>query len=92
MYGPLLGAGLRIYEYQPGMTHVKTLMVDGRLAVVGTTNIDNRSFEHNDEVNVAFRDPEVVTRLTRDFEADLAPERGGDLRARGGSARCSRRR
>ena len=71
LYGPLLEAGLRIYEYRPGMTHAKALMIDGRLAVVGTTNIDNRSFEHNDEVNVAFRDPEVVTRLTRDFEADL---------------------
>ena len=71
LYGPLLEAGLRIYEYQPGMTHAKALMIDGRLAVVGTTNIDNRSFEHNDEVNVAFRDPEVVTRLTGDFEADL---------------------
>jgi len=71
LYGPLLEAGVRIYEYQPGMTHAKALMIDGRLAVVGTTNIDNRSFEHNDEVNVAFRDPEVVTRLTGDFEADL---------------------
>jgi cardiolipin synthase len=71
LFGPLLEAGLRIYEYQPGMTHAKALMIDGRLAVVGTTNIDNRSFEHNDEVNVAFRDPEVVARLTHDFEADL---------------------
>jgi cardiolipin synthase len=41
-------------------------------AVVGTTNIDNRSFEHNDEVNVAFRDAGVTARLGRDFEADLA--------------------
>ena len=47
---------MRIFEYQPGMTHAKALMIDGRWAVVGTTNIDNRSFEHNDEVNVAFRD------------------------------------
>ncbi len=54
------------------MTHAKVMMIDGRLGVVGTTNIDNRSFEHNDEVNVAFRDREVSTRLTRDFEADLA--------------------
>jgi cardiolipin synthase A/B len=72
LYGPLLEAGLRIHEYQPGMTHAKALMIDGRLAVIGTTNVDNRSFEHNDEVNVAFRDPEVVARLTHDFEADLA--------------------
>jgi cardiolipin synthase len=40
--------------------------------VIGTTNIDNRSFEHNDEVNVAMRDPAVAARLLQDFERDLA--------------------
>jgi cardiolipin synthase len=72
MYGELLGGGVRIFEYRPAMTHVKALMVDRMWAVVGTTNIDNRSFEHNDEVNVAFRDAGVTARLGRDFEADLA--------------------
>lgn len=72
MYGELLAAGVRVYEYRPAMTHVKALMVDGDWAVVGTTNVDNRSFEHNDEVNVAFRAPQVVGRLLEDFEADLA--------------------
>ncbi len=52
------------------MTHVKALLVDDLWSVIGTTNIDNRSFEHNDEVNVAFRDREVAARLTRDFDAD----------------------
>ncbi len=42
------------------MTHVKTLLVDDLWAVIGTTNFDNRSFEHNDEVNVAFRDRGVT--------------------------------
>lgn len=72
MYGELLGAGVRVFEYRAGMTHVKTLLVDGRWAVIGTTNVDNRSFEHNDEVNVAFREAAVTARLRRDFEADLA--------------------
>ena len=72
MYGELLDAGVRMFEYRAGMTHVKTLLVDGRWAVVGTTNVDNRSFEHNDEVNVAFREAAVTARLRRDFEADLA--------------------
>jgi cardiolipin synthase len=54
------------------MTHVKALMVDQAWAVIGTTNIDNRSFEHNDEVNVAFREAAVTARLRRDFESDLA--------------------
>jgi len=72
MYDELLEAGVRIYEYRPSMTHVKALMVDRTWAVIGTTNIDNRSFEHNDEVNVAFRDQAVTDRLRHDFEADLA--------------------
>ncbi len=72
MYGELLRGGVRMYEYRSAMTHVKTLSVDGTWAVIGTTNIDNRSFEHNDEVNVAFRAAVVTTRLRRDFESDLA--------------------
>ena len=72
MYRELLTGGVRIYEYRPAMTHVKALMVDGVWAIIGTTNVDNRSFEHNDEVNVAFREPTVTARLERDFEADLA--------------------
>jgi len=54
------------------MMHAKALVVDHTWAVVGTTNIDNRSFEHNDEVNVACRDSEIAGRLLHDFEADLA--------------------
>jgi cardiolipin synthase len=72
MYGELLDGGIRIYEYRPAMTHVKAMMVDATWAVIGTTNIDNRSFEHNDEVNVAFHESGVTARLQRDFESDLA--------------------
>ena len=72
LYDQLLEKGVRIFEYQPGMTHAKVLMIDDRWAIVGTTNFDNRSFEHNDEVNVAFCDHDVATRLRQDFETDLA--------------------
>jgi len=72
MYRELLEGGVRIFEYRPAMTHVKTVMVDGVWAMLGTTNIDNRSFEHNDEVNVAFREAGVTARLRHDFEADVA--------------------
>ena len=54
------------------MTHAKVLIVDDLWSVLGTTNIDNRSFEHNDEVNVAMRDPAVAARLLQDYERDLA--------------------
>ncbi len=71
IYGRLLESGVRIFEYQPGMTHVKMLLVDDLWAVIGSTNLDNRSFEHNDEVNVAARDTTLAARLNRDFAADL---------------------
>jgi cardiolipin synthase A/B len=72
MYGELLGAGVQIHEYRPTMTHVKALMVDDAWAVIGTTNMDNRSFEHNDEVNVALMESHVAARLRQDFEADVS--------------------
>ncbi len=75
MYGQMLEAGVHIFEYAPGMIHVKTLLVDHLWAIVGTTNLDNRSFEHNDEVNVAFRHEGVCARLTCDFDRDRAQSR-----------------
>jgi cardiolipin synthase A/B len=71
MWGQLLHAGVRLFEYRHTMTHAKVLIVDEVWAVLGTTNIDNRSFEHNDEVNLAMRDPAVAARLLEDFEQDL---------------------
>jgi cardiolipin synthase len=71
MYGQLMETGVRMFEYEAGMTHVKALLVDQLWAVIGTTNFDNRSFEHNDEVNVAFRDRTVTARVAADLEADL---------------------
>ena len=53
------------------MTHAKVLIVDELWAVLGTTNIDNRSFEHNDEVNVGAARSAVAARLLEDYERDL---------------------
>jgi cardiolipin synthase len=47
-------------------------VIDDLWAAIGTTNLDNRSFEHNDEVNFTCRDAGVAARLTRDNEADMA--------------------
>jgi cardiolipin synthase len=71
MWGPLLEAGVRIFEYRDTMMHAKVLIVDGEWSVIGTTNMDNRSFEHNDEVNVAMCDRGVAGRLLADYERDL---------------------
>ena len=71
MWGELLREGIRIHEYRRTMTHAKILVIDGVWAVLGTTNVDNRSFEHNDEVNVALRDTSVADRLLADYRRDL---------------------
>ena len=72
LYGKLLKYGVKIYEYEPAMIHVKAMMVDDVWAVVGSTNFDHRSFELNDEVNLAILDPSVTERLVEDFQRDLA--------------------
>ena len=70
-YKSLLAAGVRIFEYGPSMTHCKMLLIDDEWAVVGTTNVDNRSFEHNDEVNLALCDARLAARLRSDHERDV---------------------
>ena len=75
MWGQLLRAGIRIYEYQPAMMHAKMLIVDELWTVLGTTNVDNRSFEHNDEYNIAMQDVGLAARMLQDYEQDLAESR-----------------
>ena len=75
LYGPLLRAGVRIYEYEPSMFHAKTMIVDGIWSVVGSTNFDNRSFSWNDEVNLAIFNVEVGAELTRQFARDVQQSR-----------------
>jgi cardiolipin synthase len=75
LYGDLLKAGAEIYEYEPSMIHGKILIVDGAWSLVGTSNLDNRSFGLNDEVNLAIVDSRVAARLTQDFEGDLSSSR-----------------
>lgn len=75
LFGDLLRAGARIYEYQPGMIHAKTMVVDGAWSVVGTTNFDNRSFGLNDEVNLAAFDRPLAARVGEDFARDRAESR-----------------
>ena len=70
-YDELLSAGVQVFEYQPTMMHVKATIVDGIWSIIGSTNFDNRSFELNDEINVAVASSDVAGRLTEDFEADL---------------------
>ena len=75
LYGELLQAGARIFEYQPAMIHVKAMIVDSLWAVAGSTNFDYRSFGLNDEVNLAVCDRAVAERIGADFANDLAASR-----------------
>jgi cardiolipin synthase A/B len=75
LYGPLLEAGAKIYEYQASMIHTKSLIIDGMWSIVGSTNFDSRSFLINDEVNLAVLDPVFANRLEQDFSNDLSQSR-----------------
>ena len=55
-YWQLLEAGITIYEYKPGLLHAKTLTVDGEISLIGSTNLDLRSFDLNYENNVVISD------------------------------------
>ena len=71
LYGQLLRAGAEIYEYQASMIHVKSMIIDGKWCVFGSTNLDHRSFSINDELNVATTDKDVIAHLREDFARDL---------------------
>ena len=70
-YGKHLDAGVKIYEYTSALMHSKTIVVDGQWASVGSTNLDNRSFALNDELNLAFLDRGLAAQLTKVFHDDL---------------------
>ena len=55
-YWELLEAGVKIYEYKPGLLHAKTLTVDGEISLIGSTNLDLRSFDLNYENNIVMSD------------------------------------
>jgi len=78
-FGPLLEAGIEIYEYQAGLLHAKTMTVDGIWATIGSTNLDTRSFALNDEVNAVVYHNELVGQLEKVFADDLAYSRKVDL-------------
>ncbi len=68
----LANAGVRIFRYRPGFLHQKVILIDDCAAMVGSANLDNRSFRLNFEIMVLTVDPvfaaEVKTMLTHDFD------------------------
>ncbi|WP_047980582.1 cardiolipin synthase [Ornithinibacillus contaminans] len=69
--GDMLEAGAEVYIYQKGFLHSKTIIVDGKIASVGTANIDVRSFRLNFEVNAFLYDRVLAYRLVEAFNNDI---------------------
>lgn len=70
-FDELTASGARVFEYLPRMLHAKTALVDNELALVGTANLDNRSFRLNFEVAVALHGAEPAAALAGSFARDL---------------------
>jgi len=64
-YPQLLDAGVRLFEYRPGLLHTKSVTVDDDVTLIGSANIDRRSFDLNFENNIMFQDAD----LTREMRA-----------------------
>ena len=96
-YSRLLQAGVKIYELRPTILHSKTALIDGVWASVGSTNLDWRSFLHNDELDAIILGADFGSQLKAVFDKDLAnsdevtlaqwQRRSLDLRLKEGFAR-----
>jgi len=70
-FGELFESGVKIYEYEAGLLHAKTMVIDGAWATIGSTNLDTRSFALNEEVNLVVYSHDVAVRLEQVFADDL---------------------
>ena len=68
----MMRAGVKILFYEPGFLHSKLLIADDALTVIGSANMDFRSFEHNFEVNAFVCDEEFTARMAAIFDSDAA--------------------
>ncbi|MET7937851.1 phospholipase D-like domain-containing protein [Streptomyces sp. NPDC005322] len=71
-YQDLTACGVKIYQYQPTMMHAKVITVDHVAALVGSTNFNRRSLDHDEEVMLAVLDEAFTATLDEHFEADVA--------------------
>jgi cardiolipin synthase len=71
-YSDLLAAGVQIYEYKGGLLHTKSLTLDGEVTLIGSANMDRRSFDLNYENNILFYDPALTAKMRRRQDAYLA--------------------
>lgn len=70
-YGKLLEGGVKIYEFTPTMIHSKTMVVDGHFAMFGSSNLDSRSSQINEELDITVCDDAFGAEMERVFDQDL---------------------
>jgi cardiolipin synthase A/B len=78
-YSALLRAGVKIHERRGRMLHAKTATIDGVWSCVGSTNLDRRSFLHNDEIDAAILGRGFASQMQAAFTADLEASEAIDL-------------
>jgi len=71
-YPDLLAAGVRIFEYQGGLLHTKSLTLDGKVTLIGSANMDRRSFELDYENNILFYDRSLTADMRRRQDSYIA--------------------
>ncbi|MFR5263301.1 MAG: cardiolipin synthase [Christensenellales bacterium] len=69
--GELIKSGARVFRYENGFLHAKTLVVDGEVSTVGSANFDVRSFRLNFEANAFVYDKELANKMEKTFEDDM---------------------
>ena len=74
-YDDLLSAGVEIHEYEGGLLHTKSLTIDGQITLIGSANMDRRSFELNYENNILFYDHSLTADMRERQEQYLAQSR-----------------
>jgi cardiolipin synthase len=71
LFGRLLKAGVKIFEYKKTLLHQKVIIVDGVWSCIGSTNFDRRALQLNDEVSMGVLDPALAAQLKAVFEDDM---------------------
>ncbi|WP_210585621.1 phosphatidylserine/phosphatidylglycerophosphate/cardiolipin synthase family protein [Streptomyces sp. GESEQ-35] len=71
-YEDLTACGIKIHEYRPTMMHAKVITVDRVAALVGSTNFNRRSLDHDEEIMLAVLDQDVTATLDTHFDEDIA--------------------
>jgi cardiolipin synthase A/B len=67
----IVTAGVRVFLYEKGYLHAKTISIDSEICSIGSANIDIRSFSINYELNTVFYSKRITKKLESDFERDL---------------------